>query len=65
MTCEMCLEECDHLYNADGLADIIGEDPFYDDSWNLCGTCLNKIESAVSLAWRKKVGEDEGEVANG
>ena len=61
--CEMCGEEQDHLYNADGLADIVGEVPTFDDSYNLCADCLNKIESAVSLAWRSKVEKTESEVA--
>ena len=60
MTCEICLKETDHMYNADGIADIFGLDPFYDESWNVCADCLDKIESAASLAWRSKVGEEKG-----
>ena len=65
MICEMCSGGYDYLYNADELADIIGEVPTFDDSYNLCADCLNKIEAAVSASWRNRVTKTESEATDG
>lgn len=52
MTCEMCREEFDDLYNADGIAELFCEVPCYDDDeYLICAHCLNKIKDALGIAW--------------
>ena len=62
MTCEMCGEEFDHLYNADMIADVFGEVPCYDDdNYLVCCDCLNKIGDAVRMAWRDRRCKGDGD----